>query len=197
MLDGAGHRCGCSGGPCSFRAEVLILFPGSGSASEGRHRERTAANFWCLNSLWSISRMLTWPFQSVSWLQLHILDLWDFKSLVNLQNDTVYIKRLPIVNINMVLGWKPDLEQEFEYVDWTKCIQLHNKKAFWVFSRCFWCLSEPVSSWVLSYFTVYLHTLFLWYIIWFISTPPDPCHFFLCDYCWWRSHFEKWKNVKV
>ncbi len=53
-------------------------------------------------------------------LQLHILDLWDFKSLVNLQNDTVYIKRIPIVNINMVLGWKPDLEQEFEYVDWTK-----------------------------------------------------------------------------
>lgn len=133
ILDGAGHRCGRSWGPYSFRAEVLTLFPGSGSASEGRHRERTGVNFWYLNSLWSISRMLTWSFQSVSWLQLHILDLWDFKSLVNLQNDKVYIKRLPIVNINMVLGWKPDLEQEYEYVDWKNCIQRHTKKSNWGF----------------------------------------------------------------
>lgn len=39
MPDGAVHRCDHSSGPCSFRAEVLILFPGSGSASDGRHRE--------------------------------------------------------------------------------------------------------------------------------------------------------------
>lgn len=192
MLDGAGHRCGCSGGPCSFRAEVLILFPGSGSASQGRRRERTAANVWCLNSLWSISRMRTWPFQSVSWLQLHILDLWDFKRLVNLQNDKVYIKRLPIVNINMVLGWKPNLDQEYEYVDWKKLLSTTLKKCFECSQDVFGaCQNQLVIG--LCLISQPLHTLFflsLLYHLVHINTPRSlpllPLRLLLVKITFWK-----------
>ncbi len=66
-----------------------------------------------------------------------------------------------------------------------------------MFSRCFWCLSEPVSSWALSYFTVYHHALYsLVYHLVHINTPRPlpllPLRLLLVKITFWKKE-RMWK----